>query len=55
MYMEIPHFNPAPILKRIINFNVLRAKERLNGKQGACYLTPSATSKPLTLTGGEFL
>jgi len=52
--MEIPHFPTTPIIKRIISFNVLREKDRLNGRQGA-YFKPSATTKPLTLTGGEFL
>jgi hypothetical protein len=55
MNMEIPHPQNHACLQEIISFNVLREKERLIGEQGAFYLEPTATSKPLTLTGGEFL
>jgi hypothetical protein len=55
MYMEMPLLKQTPIKQRIIDFIVLREKERLIGEQGAFYLEPTATSKPLTLTGGEFL
>lgn len=55
MYMELPRFTSTPIYKRIINFDVLREIDLLSGQQGAYNLTPSAASKPLTLTGGEFL
>jgi hypothetical protein len=53
--LEIPRFKPLPSYKRIVNFEVLRLRNRLTGKQGAFIFEPSATGKTLTLTGGEFL